>query len=105
MRILVLGGDGYLGWPSALHLSASGTRSRSPTTSCAAPMTTRWVSSSLVPIEPLHVRVRAWQELTGKRIDVFAGDLCDADFTHDMLRSGGRTRSCISPSSAPRRTR
>ena len=24
MRILGLGGDGYLGWPTALHLSAAG---------------------------------------------------------------------------------
>ena len=24
MNILVLGGDGYLGWPTALHLSALG---------------------------------------------------------------------------------
>ena len=24
MRVLVLGGDGYLGWPTALHLSDRG---------------------------------------------------------------------------------
>jgi UDP-sulfoquinovose synthase len=86
MRILVLGGDGYLGWPSALHLSASGHEVAVADNFVRRTYDNEMGVSSLVPIEPLHVRVRAWQELTGKRIDVFAGDLCDADFTHDMLR-------------------
>jgi UDP-sulfoquinovose synthase len=40
---------------------------------------------SLVPIEPLHDRVRVWHELTGKRIGVYAGDLTDAAFCHRMV--------------------
>jgi len=86
MRILVLGGDGYLGWPSALHLSASGHEVAVADNFVRRTYDNEMGVSSLVPIEPLHVRVRAWQELTGKRIDIFAGDLFDADFTHDMLR-------------------
>src|SRR5581483_3306270 len=42
---------------------------------------------SLVPIEPLAVRVRVWHELTGQRIDTFVGDLTDAAFTSDMVRT------------------
>ena len=60
MRILVLGGDGYLGWPTALHLSESG-----HTVAVADNFVRRQYDhelgvQSLVPIEPLSVRVRTW---------------------------------------------
>ncbi|MFC7728793.1 NAD-dependent epimerase/dehydratase family protein [Actinomadura keratinilytica] len=42
---------------------------------------------SLVPIETLQTRVAAWREVTGASIEVFVGDLTDADFTYDMLRT------------------
>jgi len=64
MRILVLGGDGYLGWPSALHLSASGHEVAVADNFVRRTYDNEMGVSSLVPIEPLHVRVRAWQELT-----------------------------------------
>ena len=35
MRVLILGGDGYLGWPTAMNLSAAGHDVQSSTTSCA----------------------------------------------------------------------
>src|SRR5205807_3104050 len=41
---------------------------------------------SLVPIEPLSVRVRAWREVSGRDIEVFVGDLTDAEFTYRMIR-------------------
>jgi len=83
----VLGGDGYLGWPTAVHLSAAG-----HTVAVADNFVRRQYDhelgvQSLVPIEPLSVRVRAWQELTGQRIETYVGDLTDADFTYGMLGS------------------
>jgi UDP-sulfoquinovose synthase len=87
MRTLVLGGDGYLGWPTAVHLSAAG-----HTVAVADNFVRRQYDhelgvQSLVPIEPLSVRVRAWQELTGRQIETYVGDLTDADFTYGMLGS------------------
>jgi len=87
MRILVLGGDGYLGWPTALHLSESG-----HTVAVADNFVRRQYDhelgvQSLVPIEPLSVRVRTWQELSGQRIETYIGDLTDADFAYGMIRS------------------
>jgi UDP-sulfoquinovose synthase len=41
---------------------------------------------SLVPIEPLQVRVRAWREVSGQQVELFVGDLCDAEFTVDAVR-------------------
>ncbi|HEY2238697.1 MAG TPA: NAD-dependent epimerase/dehydratase family protein [Streptosporangiaceae bacterium] len=85
MKILVLGGDGYLGWPTALHLSAAG-----HTVAVADNFARRGYDhelgvESLVPIEPLQARVAVWQELTGQSIGVFVGDLTDAVFCHRII--------------------
>lgn len=40
---------------------------------------------SLVPIESLQTRASVWGEVSGKRLGVYVGDLCDADFTYQMV--------------------
>ena len=40
---------------------------------------------SLAPIYPLHVRVGAWAQLSGRRIDTFCGDVTDAAFTRELI--------------------
>ncbi len=87
MRILVLGGDGYLGWPTALHLSQCGHDVAVADNFVRRQYDLELGVESLVPIESLHTRVRVWRELAGKTIDVFVGDLTDADFTSGMLRA------------------
>ncbi|MEO3800230.1 NAD-dependent epimerase/dehydratase family protein [Nonomuraea sp. B1E8] len=86
MRILVLGGDGYLGWPTALHLSQCGHEVAVADNFVRRQYDLELGVDSLVPIESLHTRVTAWQERTGKTIDMFIGDLTDADFTYAMIR-------------------
>jgi UDP-sulfoquinovose synthase len=86
MRTLVLGGDGYLGWPTALHLSASGHDVAIADNFVRRQYDHELGVQSLVPIEPLAVRVRAWREVSGKDLDVFVGDLTDAEFTYRMIR-------------------
>jgi UDP-sulfoquinovose synthase len=87
MRILVLGGDGYLGWPTALHLSACGHEVGIADNFARRRYDDELGVQSLVPIEPLAVRVRAWHEVSGRRLETFVGDLTDAEFTHGMVRS------------------
>ena len=87
MRILVLGGDGYLGWPTALHLSDCGHQVGIADSFVRRQYDHELGVRSLVPIEPLAVRVRVWQELTGQRIDTFVGDLTDAQFTTELLHA------------------
>ena len=84
MRILVLGGDGYLGWPTALHLSACGHEVAVADNFVRRQYDHELGVRSLVPIEPLAARVDAWREVSGRRLDVFVGDLCDAEFTYDI---------------------
>jgi len=86
VRTLVLGGDGYLGWPTALHLSQHGHDVAIADNFVRRQYDHELGVHSLVPIEPLHTRVAAWRELTGKDIAVFSGDLTDAEFTYGMVR-------------------
>jgi UDP-sulfoquinovose synthase len=86
MRILVLGGDGYLGWPTALHLSECGHEVGIADNFVRRTYDHELGVQSLVPIEPLSIRVRAWQEVSGKHLETYVGDLTDAEFTYRMIR-------------------
>ncbi len=71
MRVLVLGGDGFCGWPTALHLSARG-----HTVGIVDNLSRRRIDrelgvQSLTPIAPLPQRVAAWKEVSGHSIDQF----------------------------------
>jgi UDP-sulfoquinovose synthase len=85
MKILVLGGDGYLGWPTALHLSECGHDVAVADNFARRQYDYELGAESLVPIEPLQTRVAAWREVTGKSIALYIGDLCDAEFTSKMV--------------------
>ncbi|MDA0633672.1 NAD-dependent epimerase/dehydratase family protein [Nonomuraea sp. MCN248] len=86
MRILVLGGDGYLGWPTALHLSQCGHEVAVADNFVRRQYDFELGVESLVPIESLHTRIATWHRLTGKTIQSYIGDLTEADFTYDMIR-------------------
>ncbi|MGH3877815.1 MAG: NAD-dependent epimerase/dehydratase family protein [Actinophytocola sp.] len=86
MRVLVLGGDGYLGWPTALHLSDSGHETAVVDNFARRGYDEELGVQSLVPIEDLDVRIAAWQEVSGQRIESYVGDLLDADFVYRTLR-------------------
>ncbi|SDS57658.1 NAD-dependent epimerase/dehydratase family protein [Microlunatus soli] len=86
MRVLILGGDGYLGWPTALHFSQAGHEVAVLDNLARRGYDEELGVQSLVPIEDLETRVKAWQEVSGKTITSYAGDLLDADFVYETLR-------------------
>lgn len=86
MRTIVLGGDGYLGWPTALHLAAAGHEVAVADNFARRQYDHELGVQSLVPIEPLQVRLDAWREVGGNPIRAFVGDLTDAEFTYEMVR-------------------
>jgi UDP-sulfoquinovose synthase len=86
MQILVLGGDGYLGWPTALHLSALGHEVAVCDNFARRGYDVEMGVESLVPIATLDERVAAWAEVGGRTIRSYVGDLCDAAFVHGMVR-------------------
>jgi UDP-sulfoquinovose synthase len=85
MRILVLGGDGYLGWPTALHLSACGHDVAVADNFARRGYDHELGVDSLVPIESLQTRVAVWREYTGKDVRCYIGDLVDASFTYHII--------------------
>jgi UDP-sulfoquinovose synthase len=85
VRILVLGGDGYLGWPTAIHLSAAGHHVGVADNFVRRAYDVELGVESLVPIRSLDERIRAWSDLSGKTLAVYEGDLTDAAFVHRMI--------------------
>jgi UDP-sulfoquinovose synthase len=86
MRILVLGGDGYLGWPTALHLSEVGHEVGVVDNFVRRQYDHELGVESLVPIETLATRIKAWKEVSGRTVASYVGDLCDAEFTYRVVR-------------------
>ena len=86
MRILVLGGDGYLGWPVALHLSGRGHDVGIVDNFARRQYDFEMGVDSLVPIKHLQHRVRVWEEVSGLRISSYVGDLTDAPFVHRTIK-------------------
>jgi UDP-sulfoquinovose synthase len=85
MRVLVLGGDGYLGWPAALRFAARGHEVAIVDNQLRRRYDLELGTASLVPIASLPDRVSCWRELTGNHIDAFVGDLTDPDFVTTTL--------------------
>jgi UDP-sulfoquinovose synthase len=75
MRVLVLGGDGYLGWPMAIYLSQKGHQVRLLDNFAKRRWELELGVEPLIPIATLHERVRAWCELTGRSIQIHVVDL------------------------------
>jgi UDP-sulfoquinovose synthase len=86
MRILVLGGDGYCGWPTALHLSRRGHDVAIADSFCRRAWDHELGAQTLTPIRPLAERLRAWERLTGKHIESFVGDILDYEFLSGIVQ-------------------
>ena len=86
LRILVLGADGYLGWPTALHLSRQGHDVGVVDNFCRRQYDYEMGVESLVPIRTLQQRARTWSEVSGKDLDLYVGDLTDATFVDRIVK-------------------
>lgn len=86
MKILILGGDGYLGWPTAMHLSAKG-----HDIAVVDNYLRRNISRSenvppLFNVPNLVERTQIWNAVSGYDIEVFIGDLTEYDFMADVVQ-------------------
>jgi UDP-sulfoquinovose synthase len=86
MKIAVLGGDGYCGWATALHLSAKGHSVAIIDNFVRRQWDRDLGTETLTPIRPLAERLTAWHQVTNKTIDSFIGDVADYDFLSSTIK-------------------
>ncbi len=87
MRVAILGGDGYLGWPTAMHLSAAGHEVSIIDNFTRRNMHTERGTESLTPILSMQERVDVWQELTGNVIQAHVADINDYGHLKSLFES------------------
>ena len=87
MRILVLGGDGYLGWPTAMHFSSEGDEVMVVDNFSKRQIELNFGIEPLDPIATLHRRVALWKEVTGREIHLHVGDLLNHRFIYKVLEA------------------
>lgn len=68
MKVLVLGGDGFCGWPTSLHLSNLGHDVVVLDNLSRRNIDNELGANSLTPITPMGTRIEAWKEVSGKDI-------------------------------------
>jgi UDP-sulfoquinovose synthase len=77
VRILILGGDGFCGWPTALHLSNRGHEIAIVDNLSRRNIDNELEVSSLTPIQPMGARLAAWEEVSGKKISFSRYDVAE----------------------------
>lgn len=85
MKVLILGGDGYLGWPTAMHFSQNGHEVAILDNYLRRNLARETDNEILYQTPNMHERVAAWKERSDKNIDVFVGDLCDWSFVSKVF--------------------
>ena len=85
MRVLILGGDGYLGWPTALRFSARGHEVSVLDNFSRRRWHDEHGSGSLTPIASLEDRVAAWHEVSGEQIRRYVGAIEDGELLEEVV--------------------
>ena len=85
MKVLVIGGDGYCGWATALHLSNKGYEVGILDSLVRRHWDAKLGVDTLTPITPIQQRLERWKDLTGKSIELFVGDITNYDFLSKTL--------------------
>ncbi|OZH55864.1 NAD-dependent dehydratase [Hydrocoleum sp. CS-953] len=86
MKVLVIGGDGYCGWATALYLSSKGYEVGILDSMVRRHWDMEIQVETLTPIAPIQKRIQRWKDLTGKKIDLYIGDITNYDFLSKTLR-------------------
>jgi UDP-sulfoquinovose synthase len=87
MRILILGGDGYLGWPTAMHFARRGHQVHAVDNYLRRRAHQEAGTDSLTPVgDSLPARARDFGEVTGLEIGVTEGDLTEWHVVEGVFR-------------------
>ena len=86
MRILILGGDGYLGWPTAMHLSAKGHDVALADNYLRRRLCREVNVKPLFEVPELETRCAIWEGITGFKIPFYIGDLAQWEFIEQVFK-------------------
>lgn len=86
MKILILGGDGYLGWPTAMNLTAKGHEVAVVDNYLRRRLCREENVEALFEVPNLHKRAELWESVSGYKIPVYIGDLSEWDFIETVFR-------------------
>jgi UDP-sulfoquinovose synthase len=86
MRVLILGGDGYLGWPTAMHLSNRGHEVMAVDNYLRRRICREEDVQPLFEVPTLNERCRLWQEASGKQVHARIGDLSEWSFVAEVFQ-------------------
>lgn len=86
MKVLILGGDGYLGWPTAMSFAASGDEVTVADNYLRRRIAEATDSDPLMTNPNLTERAEIFKKHSGKEITVKIGDLSDSDFMFELVR-------------------
>jgi UDP-sulfoquinovose synthase len=87
MKVLVVGGDGYCGWATALHLANRGYEVAIVDNLIRRNWDQLLGVDTLTPIAPIQKRLDKWFALTGKKIELYLGDITDYSFLEKTFRA------------------
>ncbi|MCY7272208.1 MAG: NAD-dependent dehydratase, partial [Phormidesmis sp. CAN_BIN44] len=85
MKVLVIGGDGYCGWATALYLSNRGHEVAILDSLVRRHWDMELCVETLTPIAPIQQRLQRWHGITGKSIELFIGDITNYEFLSKAL--------------------
>jgi len=85
MRVLILGGDGYLGWPTAMHLSARGHQVAVVDNYLRRRLAMEEDVEPLYEVPNLYERCRIWYKVSGYEIKLYIGDVVDWNFINRVF--------------------
>lgn len=86
MKVLILGGDGYLGWPTAMNLTARGHQVLLADNYLRRRICRKEDAGPLFEVPELPERIRLWRHLSGHEVKYRIGDLADHRFMERLLR-------------------
>jgi UDP-sulfoquinovose synthase len=86
MKVLILGGDGYLGWPTVMNFAARGYEVTVADNYLRRRMAEATNSDPLIAIPSLSERARIFENVSGFKIDINIGDLSDPEFMFSLVR-------------------
>lgn len=85
LKLLVLGGDGYLGWPTAMHFARLGHEVMVVDNFAKRALEMEEGIEPIQHVPPLHRRIKLFAEVTDKKISLRVGDLLNARFIYKVL--------------------